>query len=467
MPHFPNSLRAGSLLFLLSVVGCAGDGLPAGKSTIAVVGGADGPVVDELSQRFHLKGSSGANLANADYVLLDGDHVTATMVSGMTGLKAAAKSGSPIFVVDASEELKSAVADEIGAFATPGGESFLTVFAKIEGQDSHYRVFELPAGENHLSTISSENGNGGESLVPHTASPEGVRSMLDAMNNPPPLSGGLSTQPPSGIRMVSTQAVVYGGENYKDLDDQMVGRNMFYTFSAFLSEDGRGNYSQYVEVALDSQMVLGDQKRAGLYPGNVLEMGWLQTAVWFDTYLENFSSLNEPVDAISSPTLVSDDSSTHLDNNFQIGYRDDQGNFQTHNYSYTKEVGWLFPGWRATTSAVGNHINYTLSQKSPYNGLGGDASQAWDSNFDLASFPDSSRRNLVTQFSSLYYLNKPIRGREKITYVTKRRLEVVGAYTGFPQLLPISVSNKELAEGTAQSVILNFASIAPPAPTTY
>ncbi|RYG42965.1 hypothetical protein EON79_17895, partial [bacterium] len=378
-----------SMAVLCGLCGCGGSSGFGGDRAVLVVGGAEGPVFDHLkkSQRLSHVGV-GADLGTADTIILDGDHISPGMLGSLRGLRAAAQSGTPVILLDASADLAASVAGEIGCAGAPGDASLAVGFAKIASDnESDYQVFEIRGGNLGVETSSTSRiGDGpvveGETTtgeVPRVSSETQVRQMLEVLNSGNPPGVETIVLPPKEVKhFLTTYTYSEGNIRNRELNDQVDSALVTHRFLGYLtlgnSEDKP--YLQRLLQVSEGRSKVGDLAFEGKDFGASREVyAWTQSWVELSTTIEQNSSLGERFHVTTFSGLRNPGEGASVSNDYAATYKDASGHVrQWQSMMRRDDLG--LSQWQVTggEDPDGRGTRFGYTQTDPYDGLGGDYS---------------------------------------------------------------------------------------------
>ncbi|RYG31562.1 hypothetical protein EON81_22600 [bacterium] len=454
------------------MAGCGGDSpiSAPGVRAITVVGGAEGAVMNLLAPGQRLAHAPiGANLENAQAILLDGDHVAPRQLGSLRGLKAAVLKGTPLILVDASEALKDAVVEAIGAPGSTGGTSPAIAFARLRGGGEHdFRIHEISDTPMRVESSTFETKDGvfqGNPVVvgnqPRVLTADKVRAMLAAVGSASS-DDPLIPEPPSLSRIPTFYAEYSesdGGIANAALNDQVDSINMVHCYRGYLDKPMNGDYRQILVELVDGQSRTGKLVRDSFFIGTKFHYGWTQAAVFTSTKFAEKTSLNERIEVGPLACLISQGPGKKIVSNlFQI-------NSDEESFVVKIEEGNLdLHGWDAEAASRGSDfdIQYVYRQTKPWDGLQENYSTFWDTNVGrVADYPTGSIDSKRVYRCDRYYIDTPLKG-QVIAYTNVTRRYVDAALDMGDPRFPSFGGRKDLDGGSARMRRLNFRLIAPP-----
>ncbi|RYG35238.1 hypothetical protein EON81_13340 [bacterium] len=457
-----------SLATLIVLGGCAGssDG-GFGRQRVTVVGGGEGPVLEHLGQTHSINHTSiGASLDSAQTILLDGDHITKGLLGSMSGLRAAAQRGTPILVVDASEELKEAVAETIGAAGSTGGKSLAIGYVKLRAGGEHdFRVFEI-SNEPTQATTATVTYQDGEVIkspvttktIPATVvTADAVARLQAAMGsgeNVSPLPIPESWVP----HFYQEYTRTFGGTPNDSLRGQRDSATVTHCYLGILSQLDPGVYEQYLFEWVQGVSTTGDLAAVGGYDFKD-HYGWTQSVLTTSTKFAEETSTRQKITPLPQSNLHRQGDEHYIDCGYAVDvFRPDgEGDFAGGPCSL-RDLD--MNGWQVSSSKTtpGVNMQYTYWQTTPFDGLAEDYIHAWNANtFTIKQYPGQSIGDKKFYQSAEYIFNPTLTGQVAIYPNLKRRF--VEATINARQQVGTSI---EFDGGSAWQYRLNFASITPP-----
>jgi hypothetical protein len=459
----PHTLCA---LCLCGLLGCGGSSSISDRGNAIVIGAADGPVADELATQFNLH-PSGTVAGNPAMVLLDGDHISVSTVSSLVGLKEAADRGTPIVVVDGSEELHSAVADEIGALGGIGGNALAASYTKVVDAERPYFLMRLLPGGN--KTIRSKKvgvgsdgviqGSSETTEVPRIADPISMRRFAELVGEKSNAGNPSPPYLPPGMKTFYTAVNLVDGGVEENLSHQRADRNLWFGFLGVMSEFPAGNFKQHLWVTVNGALTTGPLVRNGM-EGQNLVFGWLQAQASVNLNIFGSTSRGEQVQAQSWSNLYpTGGKGTQSKDSELIFYRDRNNNL----LPWLLTIGQDQPmtDWDGNGEALGASLDYSLKQTLPFDWDRQNFQDSWTPS-GIKSFPSETTNSLPISITGNYDFGTVLRGKIKVFYSSKRHFALVGAYLDPTfHLNPIPSSVEEIGDGTASSLLLDMSTIHP------
>ena len=368
---------------------------PATKGNALVLGKAESPFLDSLSDRMTLTSYDGSqNLADHDALVFDGDHYTPGEVRDHKIVKQAVRSSMWVVGLDVTEEHKrQGLGDYVQA--SSGGNS--PVYVVHMGQDANGRpevyVLELPVGEQAgrsvsgrlgseaLSNVTVNRGAPADSktsgaafadmLLGHLAKP--ISAAQAAPENPIPPSLIYTTYYYSQVK----QWVAYDAGRKQG--SQQAYYQVSYTFQVFLDNKNnpQGNF-QYVLAEADMTAnptngtgdFLNMNATAGTDwdPNTYVEMAWFQSDAAVQvtpTNAQGWLLLD------SSPTTANNQTDVTSSASFNIGFNTAQGVFGS--YTFGSSSTQRIQDWKVENESSGTTARWEYSSAYPI-----DSTRAYD-----------------------------------------------------------------------------------------